>query len=125
MKPLTKIKGLNIPLFEGWILRSDVNNIILARVENNREQEQYFYSSIQASLEAFIEKRIKRLDCTSIAELLEALKLLQARLNTALTPLNLEVVNTSKAEFDIRKGRKQALNGISEPINSGHQKELI
>jgi len=92
MKPKRDFKGLDIPLVNGWKLKSDTYNIILT----NEEGRNFYYSNIQSAVETLIDKEIKRFDCTTIAELLTAIKTLSINLNKAIEPLNLRVVNENQ-----------------------------
>lgn len=83
--------GINIPLFDGWRILSDKYQYILAQESKDRISHDSFYISIEDCILGFIEKKIKGFDSTSIVGLLNSIKLLQARLNEALQPLNIRV----------------------------------
>ena len=95
---------LNIPLFDGWRIRSDAHNIILGKIEGNRETESYYFSTIQGALESFLELKIRDFNSTSIFGLTQAIKTLQTRLNTLIQGFNLRVVEVSEAKI---KGEKE------------------
>ncbi len=90
--------ALNISLTDGWRIRSDAHNIILAKISGERETEQYFFSTIDSALQSFIHKKIRGFDSTSIFGLLQSIKALQTALNTALHPLELRLVPLSEAD---------------------------
>jgi hypothetical protein len=84
--------SLNIPLTEGWKIRSDKNNIMLISENNAREFVEGYYCTLENCLNAFLEKKIRSFDSTSIFGLLQAIKSFQTALNKAIQPLNLRVV---------------------------------
>ena len=88
--------SLNIPLFDNYRIKSDVRNVMLVRIEEDREFIEGFYSDIGNCLSAFIDKRIKGFDSTGIAELIQSIKILQTALNKAIQPLKLVVVSVSE-----------------------------
>ena len=90
--------SLNIPLADGWILRSDTHNFILVKVSGKRETEQYFFSTVEGALHNFICRKIKGFDSTSIFGLLQSIKALTTALNKALQPLDLRVVPVNSLE---------------------------
>lgn len=83
---------LNIPLYDGWSIRSDSSNIILSKKEGIRESSEGFYSSVEGAIRGFINMKIRGFDATSVFGLLQSIKSLQQSLNTALHPLNLKVM---------------------------------
>lgn len=89
---------LNIPLIESWRLKSDSRNIILVRESGGQEAEAYYYWSIEAALQALIDKKIKGFNATSVLGLMESIKHLQQALNRAIAPLKLRVVALSEQE---------------------------
>jgi len=90
--------GLNIPLVEGWGIRSDRNNIILYHNDGNRDIELFYYSRIEDALESFLNKKIRGFDSTSVFGLLQAIKHLQTALSKAIQPLKLKVVSMEQEE---------------------------
>jgi len=88
--------SLNIPLFDGWGIRSDRYNIILFQNDGNRDTDLYFYSSVEGAIEGFVEKKIKGFNSNSVFGLVQALKSLQTRLNKSLHPLKLKVVSAEE-----------------------------
>ena len=84
--------ALNIPLYDGWSIRTDSSNYILSKLEGGRENSQGFYVTLEGAIRGFISKKIKGFDSTSIFGLLQAIKSLEQSLNKALQPLNLVVM---------------------------------
>ena len=60
--------------------------------ESRREHYVGFYPTLNCAIKAFVDRKIRECNATSIHELLNYIKSLQSRLNKALQPLNLEVV---------------------------------
>lgn len=85
---------LNIPLVDGWKIRSDKYNIIL----ESDKQELYFYSTIQNAIESFLLKRIREFDAQSISELQKEIISLNRRLNQVLEPFKMKVIQESETK---------------------------
>ena len=83
---------INIPLIDGYRILSDKYQYILAREDGERIFYEGFYSEIGDCVQAFVNKKIRSFDSTSIHSLMEAIKMLQARVSKALQPLKLRVV---------------------------------
>ena len=84
--------GINIPLIDNWRIKSDKHQFILVREENNRETNEGFYSDFESCVSAFIDKKIKLFNATSIQGLLNSIKAFHTALSKALLPLKLRVV---------------------------------
>ena len=89
--------AINIPLLDGWVLRSDPRNIILCKTEGQRDVEIYYYATITGALEDFCDKIIKRFDATTIQILMKQIKSLSTALSKALHPLKLRIVGAEEA----------------------------
>lgn len=84
--------GINISLMDNWRVKSDKRQFMLVREEGDRDFIEGYYSELENCVEAFIDKKIKGFDSTSIFGLLQSIKALQTALNKALQPLKLKVV---------------------------------
>lgn len=85
--------AINIPLVDGFRIRSDPHNFILAKHENGRDVSKSFHNDIKGCVKALIDRKIKGFDATSVHSLIECIKALETRLNRALQPLNMKVVS--------------------------------
>jgi hypothetical protein len=88
--------AINLPLVDGWRIKSDSHQYILVREDGQRENCEAFCSSIEHAVQVFVDKKIRGFDATSMNSLIQCIKSLHTRLNKALRPLNLEVVPLSK-----------------------------
>jgi len=99
--------ALNLPLYDGWRLRSDKYNVILSHFECGREISHGFFSTIEAALQSFLEMKIRRFNSASIFALLQAINSMQHSLNKALQPLNLQVVPISmSSKIEVQDEKK-------------------
>jgi len=111
--------AINIPLFENWRVRSDKNNVMLVQEQNGREFIEGFYSTMEGCIDAFVEKKIRGCDASSIFGLMNYIKSLQTALNNALQPLKLVCVPIS----DIEKLKGEQKAGVRAPAQASKEGE--
>jgi len=92
--------AINIPLVEGYRLRSDANNFMITKIDGERELFLGFFTSIESALDFFITLKIRSFNSSSVHSLLESLKRLQTALSKALQPLNLKVVPFNSKKYE-------------------------
>lgn len=83
--------ALNIPLLENYSLKSDSNNFIITKIENNRENVLGYYGTIEGALESLIKHKMRTSNAQTITSLLDEIKSLQQAITNAIHPLKLNL----------------------------------
>ena len=96
---------INIPLIDGWRIKSDTHQYILVKEDGKRESYEGYYSSIEGCVGALVEKKIRGFHATSVFGLINSIKSLQEALSKAIRPLKLVVVPLNQTKLGDGDGR--------------------
>ena len=81
---------INIPLTDGWRLKTDSNNWIIFKENRGREFDEGFYSNLDSAVNGFVEMKIKGFNATSLLALNNSIKSLEIAFCKAIHNLDLE-----------------------------------
>lgn len=90
--------GINIQLFDDWRIRSDSRQYMLVQGKGDYEEIQGYYSNLDNLIEAFIDKKIKGFNATSIKSLQSSINSLAQACQEAIRPLKLKVIPQNEYE---------------------------
>ena len=87
---------MQIKLPNEYLLKSNINQWVLARYKSEREIIIGYYSDLADLLQDFVSVCLRTSNCKSVEELLNYQKSLITALNKAITPLKIEVLTKSQ-----------------------------
>ncbi len=87
---------MNIKLTENYKLKSDKNNVMIIKTQNNREFVEGYFSDVESAIQEFIHLKIRLSEAKTIQCLINEIKELSTALNSALHPLKIEIKQNDK-----------------------------
>lgn len=83
---------MNIQIDSEYAIKSDSNNIMIAKTSGERDFIIGYYPDLESCLKGFLSMKIKQSSAETIKELTEELKSLQQAINSLVQPLKFKLV---------------------------------